>query len=340
MTDCTKFPKRVRTSPWIKWHESGPADGLCPGFWQGCPAVFGCPFDPGCEYCYLRRIRSLHDSRLEEGEAPGCVLYPVEPSRTDFGANEVGFANYSALVRALCKQCDVGAAPVNWGESADSLACEGETGFLDALLDWYGGIEGDAVPVSILLTKSAGDGWLDWVLEQKPTDKIIFSFSVTTSNTWRRFEQVGGAPPVYHRTFAARHLVEAGWRVRMRFDPLTSRSGSGSGPCLTRYMIGDELVWPWENKGIWPELITLGTLRFTGKNAYSKHLIDQFGMTRSKEDPRYRLPVEQRVELYKAAVEAIGGRCTVALCKETAEMWSEVMGHAPDAGQMRCNCTA
>ena len=55
-------------------------------------------------------------------------------------------------------------------------------------------------------------------------------------------------------------------------------------------------------------------------------------------DGRTRVRYSKRLELYKMLMERLSG-IEVGICKETAEMHSELLGWSETVLGIRCNCT-
>jgi DNA repair photolyase len=123
---------------------------------------------------------------------------------------------------------------------------------------------------------------------------------------------------------AARRLKSQGWRVRMRIDPI---------------ILGFDYSWIINQlKELAPERVTLGTLR-SEANLWRFVNNGLFAALEKPSDPKgmARYPFDQRLGLYRPAVEALSGVCPLGLCEETPDMW-EALGLDKDAKS--CNCGA
>jgi hypothetical protein len=121
---------------------------------------------------------------------------------------------------------------------------------------------------------------------------------------------------------AARQLKAAGWRVRIRIDPMFASYDYAG-------IVADV-------RDLAPERVTLGSLR---AEPHLLRVIDG-GLFAALERPpepkglaRYVLPV--RLAMYRAAIDGLGGVCPVGLCEETRDVWDSL---GLDAEAKCCNC--
>jgi len=159
----------------------------------------------------------------------------------------------------------------------------------------------------------------DILLKMKPSPQIIVSFSINSPAAAETYEH--GVPSPDARLQAAKELADAGWRVRIRLDPVIAQVDLKDYEGITR-RIGQTGF----------ERVTVGTLRqFPGLHNYAK-AAPREGLKKAP-DGRMRYSVEERVGIYKQIAEWLGFQ--PALCKETVEIWAllgwEFRG---------CNCTA
>jgi DNA repair photolyase len=317
---------------------------VCPGFWR-LPCIAQCPH--ACAYCYLQGVfwrgcpRDLTEADLpamqreverwmERTRCPACA-----GAGTD-GAGIPDFPRDTQLItHAACPECSgFGGVVVNAGELSDSFAPAISAELSLRLVEMF---REQGRHTLLLLTKALPPAVL---FQTQPTPRVILSFSLGQ-------EVVGShtlalrTPRAADRMAAAVRLLDAGWRVRFRLDPLVDCTAIGA-----LGMLLDVAARRWER-------ITLGTLRFTD----ATHRLMSCGSAVQRALARrvarmepdfghhpWRLGMHERVHLYRDIRERLAG-CTDswALCKETPEVWRMVFG--PDwpgrtPSPVRCNCTA
>jgi DNA repair photolyase len=209
---------------------------------------------------------------------------------------------------------------LNAGELADSLAFPPEDNpHIRMLLDAFGDAATNPYDHKLLLVTKAGN--VEAVAHLARVDvsrNVIVSFSLGNACAGE-FEPHWDAS---HRIIGMAWAAAAGYRVRVRIDPLiahprapyTAREHARG---LAEILASASSAQSAE--GRCPELITLGTLRHRGG--------------------RVKLPAEERASIYRAAIEGLragGYEGPIGLCKETPQMIREVLGIEP--GEMRCNC--
>ena len=209
---------------------------------------------------------------------------------------------------------------LNSGELGDSLVWDHEIKLTESLGPLFAGQTRHKL---LLLTKSAN---VSELLKLKPSPQIIVSFSVNAPEVSAKYEKK--APPPGKRLAAAKALKLLGWKVRLRLDPIIPVPG------------WREIYQPVINdiNSFQPETVTLGSLRFfPSLRNYSKSGDDIFSYGVDERDPdgRWRVPFDQRLEMYAH----LAGNLKVprtGLCKETKKM-HESLG-MPIKNQA-CNCT-
>lgn len=182
----------------------------------------------------------------------------------------------------------------------------------------------------LLLTKSSNVDWL----AQNPLRQTIASFSINASEVSTRWEKK--APLPQHRIEAAKRLVESGYEVRIRIDPIFPVENWQSYYENLVYSILS--ILPKD-----PNRITLGTPR-----GLAKTLI--FAKDRSwekiafTENPEYsgwgrKAPTATRKEIYTLLFDKLQSlgfdKGKIAMCKETKAMWQEM---GLDYSKCACNC--
>ena len=182
----------------------------------------------------------------------------------------------------------------------------------------------------LLLTKSGNVEWL----VQKPRKQTIASFSLNASEVSIRWEKK--APLPLQRIEAAKRLMESGYEVRIRIDPVF--------PIENWQKYYENLIYSiLSTLPSNPDRITLGTPR-----GLAKTLI--FAKDRSWEkiaftdNPEFsgwgkKAPPMTRKGIYTFffdKLQRIGfDKTRIALCKETKAMWQEM---GLDHTKPRCNC--
>ena len=115
-------------------------------------------------------------------------------------------------------------------------------------------------------------------------------------------------------------MLNLGWRVRIRLDPIILESGLNSYEFICK-----------EIASIRPERVTIGTLRqYPGLFKFVPEAPRE-GLFKSK-DGRMRYSVDERINTYKQIEKWLGFQ--PSLCKETKNVW--------DLLQWKfygCNCT-
>jgi len=175
----------------------------------------------------------------------------------------------------------------------------------------------------LLLTKSSN---IQFLLE-KPRRQTIASFSINTPKVWALWEKK--TPPPERRIEAAKKLVEGGYEVRLRIDPIFPIEEWRQ--CYDKLL---SLIFRELPEG--PERITLGMPRGLKKTLmYAKDRSWTRGLT-EKTGWGLKLPTELRKEVYVFflnRLQRFGFSIEkVALCKETASLSQEL-----GVGR-RCNC--
>ena len=148
---------------------------------------------------------------------------------------------------------------------------------------------------------------------------MIVSFSLNAPGAATAHE--GGAPPVEERLSAASSLKAAGWRVRIRIDPMIA--GHSYADLAAR--VGR----------LAPERVTLGCLR--ADRGLLRKGNGVFAALDPLEEPNglARYPFADRIRMYREAIDELPVRSPVGLCEETAEAWT-AMGLDPES--KACNC--
>jgi len=168
----------------IVYFSKTPSDIVCPHFWE-LRWAFGCPFD--CAYCYL------------QGTGRGNKKPRYRPTNKVIRAISSAFKNEYFLKHPSI---------FNSGELSDSLM---KPTNMKPIADLF---ETQDKHKLLLLTKSHRIGWLTETLRKQ----TIASFSLNATEVWRRWEKRASSPQ--QRIDAAKELIESGYEVRIRIDPV------------------------------------------------------------------------------------------------------------------------
>jgi spore photoproduct lyase len=256
-------------------------DGLvCNQFYQ-LILSHGCPFD--CQYCYLRLT-------LRGNKSPVVFTNP-----------------WVEVERQLEK---IAAGVFSTGELADSLAVTPP--LLQEAVDYF---RRQKEKFLFLTTKSVNIGPL---LGMRPTPRVWISFSLNALKAWELFEQKTPHPD--ERLAAAWRLKEAGWRVRIRIDPVIPEIG------LHHYRELVEKV-----RDLAPERVTVGVLkhfprlpRHQGKGPWKQLAAAPNGIN--------RYPANIKTRIFQSLAAWLGWQ--PAICREMPGLWQELGWKANG-----CNCT-
>jgi spore photoproduct lyase len=284
----------------IVYFSKTPFDIVCPHFWE-LRWAFGCPFE--CAYCYLQGTgRGKKDPKYRPINK---VIKAIDKAFKDsYFQKHPSIFNSGELSDSLMN-------PTNMKQIADLF----ETQEKHKLL---------------LLTKSSNVEWL----AKNPRKQTIASFSINALEISTKWEKK--APLPQQRIEAAKRLVESGYEVRIRIDPIFPVENWQSYYENLVYSILSALPSD-------PDRITLGTPR-----GLRKTLI--FAKDRSwekiafTENPEYsgwgkKAPPTIRKEIYAFffdKLQSLGfNKSKITICKETKGMWHEM---GLDYTKCRCNC--
>ena len=277
-----------------------PPDIVCPHFWE-LRWAFGCPFD--CAYCYLQG--------------------------TGRGNKNPRYRPINKVIKAIGKAFKYEyfqkhPSIFNSGELSDSLMNPTN---MKQITDLF---ETQDSHKLLLLTKSHRVGWLT----KNPRKQTIGSFSLNATEVWRRWEKRTSSPQ--QRIHAAKELVQSGYEVRIRIDPIFPIENWKHHYEDLVYHLFSELPSD-------PDRITLGTPRGLAKTL-------MFAKDRSWEkiaftdNPDYtgwgkKAPNSLRKEIYTFFYDKLTNlgfeKSRIAMCKETKSMWKE-LGLNPNF--CKCNC--
>jgi len=209
---------------------------------------------------------------------------------------------------------------LNTGNLSDSLSLEHVRPFIGRIIELFREhAEKPGRPHTLLLVTKGGTKHIKPLIEREACKNVIVSFSINCPAAARDHEQ--GAPSPANRLQAAKVLMDRGWRVRIRVDPM-----------IRGYEYTDVVEQVAELE---PERVTLGLIRVE-KNLEGRipdDLTD--GLVLSQGEDMRRYPAEERIALFRPAVERLRDVCSVGLCEETPEIWDAL---GLDREKKTCNC--
>ena len=282
---------RPRKSHFIKLFDRTPPGVVCPHFYILSHAN-GCPYS--CTYCYLRL----------------SLRYIEQP---------VIFSNHDDLRRETAEfLTNMIPTVVSCGSLSDGLAFDPVTNLTKLLIPLFAGQSRHTL---LIVTKSVN---IQNLLQLQPTPRVVVSFSVNSDTVSSHFEK--GAPPPRERLAAARQLKAAGWRIRIRLDPLLP---------LANWQADYAAVID-EINALQPEIVTLlGFFYFPGILQYIREDRLLFSFAREVGvDGRFRIPHPTRLAMYRSCIERLRVPA-LGLCKETLKMYTDL---ARDPHHVTCNC--
>lgn len=271
---------RERKSQFVRLFTKTPPDVCCPHFYELILSN-GCPYN--CSYCYLQ------------------LTFRGKK-------NPVLFTNNWHSVQQEIERVEAGV--FSTGELADSLAIIPP--LLPPLLEYF---RGQSSKYLLLTTKSCN---IDLFRELEPIPQVIISFSINSLAAAASFERL--APSPLARLKAATKLLEKGWRVRIRLDPIIWEVGLGSYRNVCK-----------DIAALKPERVTVGTLRQYPALYRFAPDAPKKGLRKST-DGRMRYTSSVRLHIYQQIADWLGFQ--PALCKETKEIWD-----ALNWTFYGCNCT-
>jgi spore photoproduct lyase len=211
---------------------------------------------------------------------------------------------------------------LNSGELSDSLVYEGN-GF---------SLTRDIIPLFkqqkrhklLILTKSTS---ISRLLKSESQKNVIVSFSVNALPVSRRWEKK--APSPTYRIKSAKKLADAGYKVRIRIDPMV--------PIKNWKKSYEELV-DLIYSNLKPQRITFGTLR--GLQSTINNCEDKSWIKYLNDRSNWGLKAHDniRLNMYSFLMDKVkeyDKKCQIAMCKETVGLWKEM--HL-DYRKIKCNC--
>ena len=268
---------------------------VCFPFWE-LVAAAGCPYK--CAYCFLQGTLSYVFGH-----------YPLQ------GAI---FQNWRDMIAEVERwlECPTPRMLV-LGELQDGLAFDGAykrvagRSLTEMLIPLFAAQRKHKL---LFLTKSV---LVRYARAMRPSDQVIFSWSVNAVEAARRWEL--RAPSPLRRLEAARTIKDLGWPIRLRLDPMIPFPG---------WQVGYAEIIERINE-LSPESVTVGALRASSSlPRYAKSFgrdTSVFDLLTTK-DPggfKKRLPDETHMGMLRFAVERLDrSNVRIALCKEHRSVWS------------------
>ncbi|RLI32823.1 hypothetical protein DRO56_02910 [Candidatus Bathyarchaeota archaeon] len=182
----------------------------------------------------------------------------------------------------------------------------------------------------LLLTKGVHSlSKIDFLIN-KPRNQTIVSLSLNSQKVWKRWEHL--TPPPAMRIEIAKRIMEVGYEVRIRIDPIFPIDNWKRYYEDLIYSIFSELPES-------PERITLGTPRGLKKTIMFSQ--DKSWTKWFKEYSKWgwKLAASKRKEIYLFFLDKLDmlgfDKSKISLCKETEIMWNEL---GMDRNNCKCNC--
>ena len=291
---------RRRKTSFVALFRTTPAHTVCPNFYVLAHAN-GCGFRPACLYCHLY----------------STFWYLDEPQV---------FSNTEALlqeVRRWIASDNLECATLNTGNLSDSLNFENLRPLMGELVELFRReAEAAGRPHILLAVTKAGMEACRPFLERAPCRNVVISFSVNAPEAAHLYEL--GAAVVEDRLEAAARLKAAGWRVRIRIDPMIA---------------GFDYAWiAAQVAALAPERVTLGALRAEPNllRRLPRAAKELFSRLNEPDAPKglARYPEDLRLALYRQALARLDG-ASLGLCEETPEVWERL---GLDQVAPSCNC--
>jgi spore photoproduct lyase len=277
---------------------------VCPHFERLKLASNGCFYQ--CDWCYLKLTYR--------------AAFPFITVRVQ----------YDRIKEQIQKRLNQSREPVifNSGELADSLSMEHLTRAGREFIPWFGQTQNGYL---YMLTKSDN---VNDILDLPHNGRTVIAWSMNNGEVSRKFEI--GSPSFEQRLAAAKKIQEAGYRVRIRLDPIVPFEGWQSGYKDTIKRIFQTIS---------PESVTIGTLRFEEgfykmrNTFFTNRELTKFvgGMvpmfspklfpgTKRPKSGKHSFPEEKRAKIFSFVIAEIrkNSDCPIALCKESATVWEKV----------------
>jgi len=287
-------------------------DVVCPHFIE-CAWAYGCVGN--CAWCFLKGTFRFVSFKQPDGRVPPH------------------FKDRKIVEREIRRFLKNAKQPyvLDTGELSDSLMGERlKEPFSEFIMDMVAGTQHKVLFLSKLT-------WVENFLKHEWQKNAILAWSLNAPSVSKRWEL--DLPTFKQRVVAAKKVADAGYTVRVRFDPMVPVPNWSK-----KYIEAiDETC-----KVITPERVTLGTLR---------GLPSTLGACARAQDPLFfkswtqyltessnwgkKTEFELRFKMLSVAIGAlkVNGISKIAVCKDTREMWRCLQSEfGMDYHEMTCNC--
>ena len=292
---------------------------ICPHFHIVTTMSNGCVFS--CEYCYLQATyRAMWP----------CMKVNVNFDKILKKLFSISLTNNNANL----------STHFNMGELMDALAFEPIIGAVSFFLEHLDD-KSFANSELVLLTKSNEVTALCSGIKRFPAaaERIVPAWSLNTPQAATSYEH--GSASIDQRLQAAKEAQDAGYRIRLRIDPMIPYGADES--YLEEY---EKLVHDIFDRGLNPEVITLGSLRYENavipiaKRRFPNTDLFDLPLVRTGND-KNRLPFDIRLQMYKTVIAAIrehNNKQPIGLCKEREQLWLRTGLRSGSRTHFDCNC--
>lgn len=298
--------QRVSTGDIIRRFEKTPypvkgTDVVCPHFLELCWS-WGCPYD--CKWCYLKGTY-----RYFLNGKTGCVLPHFKDRKR---------------IKRVCQTFINSNSPpeiLNSGELSDSLMGEAlKEPWSVFIQEIFRGTKHKVLH----LTKGT---YVRNFLRNDWQKNAILSWTINEPSVSKKWEVL--APDPIQRLQACKKVSEAGYEARLRIDPIVP---------VKEYQVKYRQLIDEIFRRLWPERITLGTLR---------GLRSTLGRTRNHSWKNYlqessnwgkKPAFEVRYEMYRNLIKYLKNEydfVRVGICKETLGLWKTLQLRFDE---IHCNC--
>jgi spore photoproduct lyase len=291
-------PAPIERTQWIQHFPGGEGRNNCPRFFY-IRDGFGCIFT--CEYCYLRRLEFRHQRGAE------------------FNPNFDGL--YEEVRRFLQRPGELG---LILGEVTDAWGWAHMLEIRERNLRLIEMFRVQDRHTLIFLTKSGRVH--QHIRGIVPSNSIVFSWSVNAPAVAEIYEM--GARQTEDRLFDALALREAGWRTRLRVDPMIPIPG-----WREHYaQLAEDIA-----EIVRPEQATVGSWRPRRQDEMYRKAPPELRALMEL-GPDRRLRIKNRVEMYELVWSALHGRVPeLSLCKEEVDIEAALYTKF-NVYKQACNC--
>jgi spore photoproduct lyase len=286
-----------RRAPFMMACPAGSSEFACCGYLV-LTLASNCPMD--CGYCFLQEY--LADN-------PGFQVY-------------ANYADAFDELERLRRNAPTRGFRVGTGELADSLAFDSLTGISRDLVEYFAGRD------DLTLELKTKTDEIENLLAIDPKGRTLVSWTLSPERVYQSTEHRTAAPAA--RIEAARHVLDAGYRVAFHFDPIIAYESAERDYLALLEQLFDAIA---------PErigFISMGGLRMTpALRAAARRRFPDDRMLVGEEvlgpDGRYRTFTPLRLKLYAALTERIkqsNAKLQTYLCMESASVHRRVLGES------------